>query len=215
MPAHDNTMDIVHMNKFFGRRLILGGVGLLAVAGLLGACSQDALKFSGIDITGADYGKDFALPDQHGQIRSLKDFKGQVVMVFFGYTQCPDVCPTALTEMAQIKASLGPEADKFQGLFVTVDPQRDRPEMLKAYMANFDATFLALVPSVAQLPELAKNFKIYFKKVDGPTPTSYTMDHTAGSYIYDTQGHLRLFTRMGTDPAQTTADIRLLLKAAR
>lgn len=203
------------MKKFFGRRLFLGGVGLLAVAGLLGACSQDTLKFSAIDITSADYGKDFSLPDQHGQLRSLKDFKGQVVMVFFGYTQCPDVCPTSLTEMAQIKASLGPDAGKFQGLFVTVDPQRDRPEMLKAYMANFDSTFLALVPSVAQLPELVKNFKIYFKKVDGPTPTSYTMDHTAGSYIYDTQGHLRLFTRMGTDPAQTAADIRLLLKAAQ
>ncbi len=187
--------------------------GFLALLLGLGSCGQDSLKFSAIDITGADYGRDFSLPDQDGRTRSLADFRGKVVMMFFGYTQCPDVCPTSLTEMAQIKSQLGADGDKFQGVFVTVDPERDRPAMLKAYMANFDPSFLALVPALGELPAMMKNFKIFFKKVEGPTPTSYTMDHTAGSYIYDTQGQLRLFTRNGTDPAQTVADIRLLLKA--
>lgn len=192
-------------------RLVRGFcVGLLALG--LSSCGQDSLKFTAIDITGADYGGDFSLADQNGRVRSLADFRGKVVMVFFGYTQCPDVCPTSLTEMAQIKSELGADGDKFQGVFVTVDPERDRPDILKAYMANFDPSFLALVPSVDQLPGVMKNFKIFFKKVEGPTPSSYTMDHTAGSYIYDAQGKLRLFTRHGADPAKTVADIRLLLK---
>lgn len=185
---------------------------LLALVLGLVACGQDTLKFSAIDITGADYGREFSLADQNGRTRGLADFQGKVVMMFFGYTQCPDVCPTALTEMAQIKSLLGKDGARFQGIFVTVDPERDRPETLKAYMANFDPSFLALVPQVAELPALMKSFKIFFKKVEGPTPSSYTMDHTAGSYIYDTQGKLRLFTRNGADVAQTVADIRLLLK---
>ncbi len=185
---------------------------LLALVLGLVACGQDTLKFSAIDITGADYGREFSLADQNGRTRGLADFQGKVVMMFFGYTQCPDVCPTALTEMAQIKSLLGKDGARFQGIFVTVDPERDRPETLKAYMANFDPSFLALVPQVAELPALMKSFKIFFKKVEGPTPSSYTVDHTAGSYIYDTQGKLRLFTRNGADVAQTVADIRLLLK---
>lgn len=185
---------------------------LLALVLGLVACGQDTLKFSAIDITGADYGREFSLADQNGRTRGLADFQGKVVMMFFGYTQCPDVCPTALTEMAQIKSLLGKDGARFQGIFVTVDPERDRPETLKAYMANFDPSFLALVPQLAELPALMKSFKIFFKKVEGPTPSSYTMDHTAGSYIYDTQGKLRLFTRNGADVAQTVADIRLLLK---
>jgi protein SCO1/2 len=195
------------------RRLLFPWTLLALLCSALLACSPETLKFSAIDITGADYGKDFSLTDQNAQVRTLQDFRGKVVMVFFGYTQCPDVCPTSLTEMAQIKQQLGADAAKFQGLFVTVDPARDRPEVLKPYMANFDPSFLALIPNPEQLAGLAKSFRIYFKKVDGPTPTSYTMDHTAGSYIYDTQGRLRLFTRYGTDPAQTVADIRLLLKS--
>ena len=185
---------------------------LLALVLGLVACGQDTLKFSAIDITGADYGREFSLADQNGRTRGLADFQGKVVMMFFGYTQCPDVCPTALTEMAQIKSLLGKDGARFQGIFVTVDPERDRPETLKAYMANFDPSFLALVPQVAELPALMKSFKIFFKKVEGPTPSSYTVDHTAGNYIYDTQGKLRLFTRNGADVAQTVADIRLLLK---
>jgi len=136
------------------------------------------------------------------------------VMMFFGYTQCPDVCPTSMLEMVNIKQLLGPDGDKLQGLFVTVDPERDKPEMLKAYMENFDPTFLALYTTPEQTAVLAKDYRVYYKKVPGPTPTSYTMDHTAGSYVYDTEGHLRLFTRYGTKPELTAADIRLLLHPA-
>ena len=182
-------------------------------AGQLSACDQESLKFNAINISGASYGKNFALTDHNGQPRTLADFRGKIVMVFFGYTQCPDVCPTSMTEMVAIKALLGPEGDKLQGLFVTVDPERDRPEMLKAYMAAFDPTFLALYGPPEQIAAMAKDFKVYYKKVPGPTPTSYTMDHTAGSYVYDTQGKLRLFTRYGTAPEKTAADIRLLLQS--
>jgi protein SCO1/2 len=184
---------------------------LLGLAGFFSACSPNAPQFTAIDITGADYAKDFALADHNGQARTLKDFQGKVVMMFFGYTQCPDVCPTSMTEMVQIKQLLGKDGARIQGLFVTIDPERDRPDMLKEYMAAFDPTFLALVPTPEQLTLLAKDFKVYYKKVDGPTPTSYTMDHTAGSYVYDPKGKLRLFTRYGTKPELTAADIRQLL----
>ena len=176
------------------------------------ACSDGRLKFTAIDITGADYAKDFALTDHNGQARTLKDFSGKVVMVFFGYTQCPDVCPTSMVEMAAIKKLLGQDGERLQGLFVTVDPERDKPEMLKAYMDNFDPTFLALHTTPEKTATLAKAYKVYYKKVEGPTPTSYTIDHTAGSYVYDTKGKLRLFTRYGTQPELTAADIRLLLR---
>ena len=178
----------------------------------LAACSPDKPQFKSIDLTGADYAKDFALPDQNGQARSIKDFAGKVVVVFFGFTQCPDVCPTSMVELAGIKKSLGADSSKLQVIFISVDPERDTPEILKAYMANFDPTFLALSPSMAQLPVVAKDFKIYYKKVDGKTPTSYSLDHTAGNYIYDTQGRLRLYNRYGSGAEGLTQDIRLLLK---
>jgi protein SCO1/2 len=176
------------------------------------ACSKDSPKFTSIDITGADYAKDFALTDHNGKPRTLADFRGKVVMMFFGYTQCPDVCPTSMTEMVAIKKLLGPDGDKLQGLFVTVDPERDKPEMLKAYMENFDPTFLALYTTPEKTAAVAKDYKVYYKKVPGPTPTSYTIDHTAGSYVYDTQGHLRLFTRYGMGVDKIADDIRLLLQ---
>lgn len=188
---------------------------LAATTSLLVACSPNAPKFTAIDITGADYARDFALTDHNGQARTLKDFQGKIVMMFFGYTQCPDVCPTSMAEMAQIKQLLGKDGERLQALFVTIDPERDRPEMLKEYMAAFDTTFLALVPTPEQLTVLAKDYKVYYKKVDGPTPTSYTMDHTAGSYVYDTSGKLRLFTRYGTKPELTAADLRQLLLPAK
>ena len=175
------------------------------------ACTPDGHKFAAIDITGADYAKDFALTDHNGKARTLKDFQGKVVMMFFGYTQCPDVCPTSMAEMAEVKKLLGKDGERIQCLFVTVDPERDKPEMLKEYMANFDPTFLALYTTPEKTVALAKDYKVYFKKVDGPTPTSYTMDHTAGSYVYDTTGKLRLFVRYGTKPELTAADIRRLL----
>lgn len=172
----------------------------------------DKPAFKSIDLTGADYAKDFVLPDQNGQTRSVKDFAGKVVVVFFGFTQCPDVCPTAMVELAGIKKSLGGDASKLQVVFISVDPERDTPEVLKAYMGNFDPTFLALRPSAEQLPVVAKDFKIYYKKVEGRTDSSYSMDHSAGNYIYGTQGRLRLYSRYGNSPDSLTHDIRLLLK---
>lgn len=192
----------------FSRRLLLSSFALLALA----ACSPDKPKFNGIDVTGADYAKGFTLTDHNGQSRSLSDFKGKVVVLFFGYTQCPDVCPTSMTELAEVKRLLGADAEKLQGVFVTVDPARDTTELLKAYMGNFDPTFLAFVPTADELPVVAKQFKIYYKKVDGQTPTSYTMDHSAGSYVYDTQGNLRLYSRYGSGAQVLAQDIQTLLK---
>jgi protein SCO1/2 len=182
------------------------------VSALISACSEKTLKFSGIDVTGADYAKDFNLPDHNGQPRSLKDFQGKVVVLFFGYTQCPDVCPTSMTELAEVKKLLGADGERVQGLFVTIDPERDTPTVLKAYMTNFDPTFLALIPTTESLVALAKDYKVFYKKADGKTPTSYTMDHSAGSYIYDPQGRLRLYTRFGTGAQSMASDIALLLK---
>ena len=189
-------------------------LGLLAAASLAGlsACSPEKPAFKGVDITGADYARDFALTDQNGQVRTLKDFAGKVVVVFFGYTQCPDVCPTTLQELLEVRRMLGADGDKLQALFITVDPERDTPELLKSYMANFDPSFVALRPTPEQLQPLLKDFKIYAKKVDGKTATSYTMDHSAQSYLYDPQGRLRLYNRYGSGPQALADDARLLLK---
>ena len=181
-------------------------------AGLITACSAQQPVFSSIDVTGADYAKGFELTDHNGQVRHLTDFAGKVVVLFFGYTQCPDVCPTSMAELAEVKKALGKDGDRLQGLFVTVDPERDTPALLKSYMSNFDPTFLALYTTPDKLTELAKDYKIYFKKVEGKSPTSYSMDHSAGSYVYDAKGQLRLFTRYGSGPKALTEDIRLLLK---
>ncbi len=183
----------------------------LALSALLG-CSPDKPAFKGVDITGADYAKDFSLADQNGQTRALKDFAGKVVVLFFGYTQCPDVCPTTMQELTEVKRLLGAEGDKLQGVFVTVDPERDTPELLQAYMANFDPSFIALRPTPEQLTPLLKDYKIYAKKVEGKTATSYTMDHSAQSYVYDPQGRLRLYNRYGSGVQALADDVRLLLK---
>ncbi len=188
---------------------ILAGAGVF-----LTACSKGKPEFRGVDISEVEYARDIPLPDHNGQQRSLKDFRGKVVVVFFGYTQCPDVCPTTMQEMAEVKKLLGPDGDRLQSIFVTVDPERDTPDMLKAYMGNFDPSFLALRGTPEQTAAVAKDFKIYFKKVDGKTPTSYTMDHSAGSYIYDTQGRLRVYYRYGSGAEALAADVRTLLKEA-
>jgi protein SCO1/2 len=192
--------------------MLLTRRSLLLSAAALAACSPDKPSFSGIDITGADYANAFDLLDHNGQRRTLADFKGKVVVVFFGFTQCPDVCPTSMTELAKVKQQLGPDGDKLQGIFITVDPERDTAELLKAYMANFDPSFLALVPTMTELPELAKAFKIYYKKVEGKTPSSYTMDHSAGSYVFDPQGRVRLYARYGMGAPALATDIKALLK---
>ena len=186
----------------------------LAAATCLAACTDTKPSFTAVDITGADYARDFHLTDHNGKERSLQDFRGKVVVVFFGFAQCPDVCPTSMAELAQVKQSLGADGDKLQGLFVTVDPERDTPDVLKAYMANFDPSFLALRTSPEGLATLAKDFKVYYKKVEGKTPTSYTMVHSAGSYVYDPQGRLRLYVRYGSGADALLADVRQLLKQA-
>ena len=184
----------------------------LMAAAALTACSLEKPAFKGVDITGADYAKDFALSDQHGQARSMKDFAGKVVVVFFGYTQCPDVCPTTLQELLEVQRMLGADGAKVQPVFITVDPERDTAQLLQSYMANFDPSFVALRPTPEQLQPLLKDFKIYAKKVEGKTATSYTMDHSAQSYVYDTKGRLRLYNRYGTGPQALADDIKLLLQ---
>ncbi len=178
----------------------------------LGACNEQKMSFHGVDITGADYAKNLNLTDQNGQARTLKDFAGKVVVVFFGYTQCPDVCPTTMQELTEVKRLLGPDGDMLQPVFVTVDPERDTTELLKAYVENFDPSFVALRPTAEQLPAVAKEFKIYYKRVEGKTPTSYTMDHSAGSYTFDPQGRIRLFNRYGSGAKVLAEDFKWLLK---
>ncbi len=181
-------------------------------AASLVACTESKPQFKSVDLTGADYAQGFSLPDQYGKVRTLGDFVGKVVVVFFGFTQCPDVCPTSMAELAQVKQLLGPDGDKLQAIFITVDPERDTSELLKPYMANFDPSFLALRPTPEQLVQVAKDFKVYYKKVDGKTPGSYTMDHSAGSYIFDGKGRIRLYNRYGAGAEVLASDIRLLLK---
>ncbi|TNF58670.1 MAG: SCO family protein [Burkholderiales bacterium] len=181
---------------------------------VLAACEKAAQGFAGIDITGADYATGFNLTDHHGQPRTLADFRGKVVVIFFGFTQCPDVCPTSMTEMAQARQLLGADGERLQGLFISIDPERDTPEIMREYMAAFDPSFLALYSAPGELPALAKQFRIYYRKVPGATPTSYTMDHTAGSYVYDPQGRVRLYHRYGTGAQALADDVRKLLAGA-
>jgi protein SCO1/2 len=195
------------MNK----RQCFGALGLVILLGL-GACGQDKPAFRAVDITGADYAQGWELTDHNGQVRTLKDFSGKAVVVFFGYTQCPDVCPTSMQEMVEAKQLLGADADKLQSVFITVDPERDTTELLKAYMANFGPDFVALRPTPDQLTKVTKDFKIYFKKVEGKTPTSYTMDHSAGSFTFDPQGRVRLYNRYGSGAAALAQDVKILLK---
>lgn len=175
------------------------------------AASQPNVAFKGADITGANYAKTLSLPDSNGKERTLADFNGKVTVVFFGYTQCPDVCPTTMAELAQVKKALGVDGDKLQGVFVTIDPERDTPEILKSYVTTFDPSFVALRGSLDQTQEAAKQFKIFYEKVPGKTPGSYTMDHSAGSFVLDTKGQPRLFERYGQDADALTADIKALL----
>lgn len=191
------------------RHLLLCAAGAAALAA---GCGEAKPQFKSIDITGADYAKDFPLPDTEGRMRSIKDFAGKAVVVFFGFTQCPDVCPTTLTEIAQAKKLLGPDGDKVVGVFITVDPERDKPEMLKAYMANFGTDFVALRGTPEQIAAVAKDFKVYYKKVDLKSG-GYTMEHSAASYVYDPQGRLRLYARYGSGAQALADDLKLLLKA--
>ena len=185
---------------------------LLVLLLMLGACQQGRPGFRATDITGADFGRDFALTDHTGKPRALADFRGRVVVMFFGYTHCPDVCPITLAELAAVVKKLGPDGDRVQVLLVTVDPERDTPQVLSQYVTAFNPRFLALRGTAEETARVAKEFKIIYQKIAGVRPDSYTMDHSAGTYIFDTQGRLRLYVSYGQGPEIFAHDIALLLK---
>ncbi|BBB69238.1 photosynthetic protein synthase I [Undibacterium sp. YM2] len=191
---------------------ILKHMASMLMALSLLACAPAQEKFNNTDLTGLDYAKDFALTDHNGKARTLADFKGKAVVIFFGYTQCPDVCPTTMVEMANVMKLLGTDADKVQVLFVTLDTERDTQTLLANYVPNFDKRFLGLYGDAAATAKVAKEFKVFYQKVEGKTPGSYTMDHTAGSYVFDPQGRIRLFLRHGQGAEAVAHDLKILLK---
>ena len=188
---------------------------LVAIAALsLAACGAGGPKFESSDVTGSSFGHDFALKDPDGKMRTLADFRGKDVVVFFGYTQCPDVCPATLATLAEAMKKLGADADRVQVLFVTVDPERDTPQLLKQYVPAFDPRFLGLYGDADATARTAKEFKVIYQKVPGPTPGTYTMDHSAGSYVFDPKGRLRLFVSNGQGADVFAHDLRELLRGA-
>jgi protein SCO1/2 len=189
--------------------LALAAAGALALAGCERAAPPH--RFNAIDLTGASYAQGFNLPDFDGKPRTLADFKGKVTVVFFGYTQCPDACPTTMAELSGILKTLGPDASRVQVVFITVDPSRDTAALLKNYVTNFRPDFLALRGDEAQTQQVIRDFKVLVEKVPGKTADSYTIDHTAGTYIFDPMGRIRLFASQSLDPAMLTADIQALL----
>ena len=194
------------------RHVLAGSLSLLALAGCdrLSPGSK-ALTFNSTDITGAEFARRLELPDVDGRPRTLADWKGKVTVVFFGYTQCPDVCPTTMADLAAIRKSLGAVGDKLQSVFVTIDPERDTPEILKAYVANFGPGVAALRGTAEQTAAAAKEFKVFFAKVAGKSPGSYTMDHSAASFVFDPNGRVRLFVPYGSDPKTLAADLKQLV----
>jgi len=198
------------------RRPLLTTIAALSALVFVTGCDKllpaKPASYNAVDITGATYGKSLSLTDAEGRPRTLADFNGKYVVVFFGFTQCPDVCPGTLAELAQVKKALGPDGDKVQGVFVTVDPERDTAEVLKGYVTAFDPSFVALRGTPEQIAATAKDFKVFYAKVPGKEPGSYTMDHTAGSYVFDTKGNVRLFTRYGTGADALTSDLKQLMK---
>lgn len=198
------------ITRLFGIALAFSTALLLSACDRQGS-AQTGPGFAGINITGAEYARELNLPDTDGHMRSLADFKGKVLVVFFGYTQCPDVCPTTMAELAAVKQQLGDDGKRVQGIFVSVDPDRDTAALLKAYVANFDADFVALRGTPEQVKVAAKEFKVYYNKVPGKTEQSYTVDHTAASYLFDAQGRVRVFERYGSGAAVLTQDLKALL----
>lgn len=184
----------------------------LFAAGLsLYGCSRadKPMNFHGVDLTGADFGNDFQLTGTDGKQYSLRDFSDKIVVLFFGFTQCPDVCPTALFRAAETKKLLGKDGERLQTLFITIDPERDTPRMLDAYVHAFDPSFLGLYGDLEQTAKTAEHFKVFYEKV--PTGASYTMDHTAVAYVYDRGGNLRLGLRYAQTAQECADDIRRIL----
>jgi len=191
-------------------KTLFAALAMLIALGL-SACSKPA-SFQNTDVTGLRYAEDFALTDHNGVPRNLASFKGKVVLVFFGYTQCPDVCPTTMVELANVMKELGPQADRLQVLFITVDPERDTQQLLAEYVPAFDKRFLGLRGDAAATAKVAKEFKVFYAKVPGKEPGSYSMDHTAGSYVFDKDGKVRLFVRHGQGTAPLVQDLKQLLR---
>jgi protein SCO1 len=193
--------------KIFGLCLLS-----LLIVGILG-CSPKP-SFKNVDITGSTaFGNNFSLLDANGNTKTMADYKGKVVVVFFGFTQCPDVCPTTLTEMDEALKLLGPKADKVQVIFITVDPERDTASVLAQYVPAFNPRFVGLRPAdEAGLEKVAKDFRIYYKKVPGSKPGSYTMDHSAGSYVFDQNGQLRLYIKHAQGPEVLAHDLKNILQ---
>ena len=190
------------------RRLLLAaGMAALVLAG----CTREKVLSDvyGTDLYKTGIGTNFALQGADGKSYTLDSFKGKVVLVFFGFTQCPDICPTALFRAAQVKQALGPDGDRLQVLFITVDPERDTPEILRAYTEAFDPAFLGLYGTAEQTAKTATDFKAYYRKV--PTGSSYTMDHSALSYIYDAEGNLRLGLSHTQPEEEYVADIKKVM----
>ncbi len=178
----------------------------LACAG----CGPQAAKFNGVDLTGADWGRDFSLQDSDGRTRALKDFRGKMVLLFFGFVQCPDVCPTSLSRALEVRRKLGADGERVQVIFVTVDPGRDTAALLREYTAAFDPSFLGLRGSDEETRRAAKEFKVFYEKV--PTGSSYTVNHSAMTYVFDTAGRLRLGLGHNLGADECAADLRLLIK---
>jgi len=193
------------------KRTLVSAIVLLFVTALAGCGRAGPPALQLTDITGAQFGRDFKLTDHNGRVRSLADFRGKVVTVFFGFTHCPDVCPTVLAEMAQVMRELGPDADRVQVLFVTVDPERDTPEVLRQYVPAFYPSFLGLYGDADDIARTAKEFKIVYQKQALPGG-GYSVDHSAGTYIYDRQGRLRLYASYGRGTPALLHDIRILLQ---
>jgi protein SCO1/2 len=183
-----------------------------ALAALSAGCSPTTPAFNGVDITGATYARDFALTDAAGKRRTLAEFRGTLVVVFFGFAQCPDICPTTLADLAQVKKQLGADGDRIQIVFITVDPERDSPQVLASYVPAFDPSFIGLTGSAEEIAAAAHEFKVFYQKVAGKTATSYTIDHTAGAYVFDREGRVRLFLRHGAGAEAIAADLRRLLR---
>jgi protein SCO1/2 len=186
---------------------------LLLTAVLAGGCGQPDTRpqFRLTDVSGASFGRELNLFDHNGRPRTLADFRGKVVVMFFGFVHCPDVCPATLSELAAVARELGTDADRMQVLFVTVDPDRDTPEVLRQYVPSFDPRFLGLYGDAEATARAAKEFKIFYQKQASKEAKSYSVDHSAGTYILDRQGRLRLFARYGAGAPALLHDIRILL----
>ena len=194
-------------------------IGLVAIPTHKDSDSRDAnssIGFNSMDVTGADWGQTYSLPDLNGRRRTPKDFQGKVTAVFFGFLYCPDACPAHLTKMLALKERLGKDADKLQVVFITVDPERDQPRALKTFLASFDSSFIGLRGSRKETDLTAKSFRVFFKKVPGPKanedPMSYTIDHTTFTYLFDPSGTLRLVSPHDLSLEELAHDVKKLLR---